>query len=177
VATRKRTAVKTKSAARKPIKKKKTSPAAAGSRKKVSTKRCRGLPKPLPKKTAAKKPAARKTKRQVAGGLPEKQRDAALKILDERQALDIMTADVRGRSAMADYVIVASGRSARQLAALADYMREAFMKIGVRKIRVEGLPQGDWVLIDGGDVLVHLFRPEVRRYYNIEDIWNNPRRG
>ncbi|MDD5586653.1 MAG: ribosome silencing factor [Alphaproteobacteria bacterium] len=168
MATKKKPAAKTKSATRKPLKKKKASPAVP--RKKPALKRAKPVRKPLPKKPVAKK-TARKTPKQAAKGLPEMQRDAALKILDERQASDVMTVDMRGRSAMADYVIAATGRSGRQLAAMADYLREAFVKMGIRKIRIEGAAQGDWVLIDGGDVLVHLFRPEVRRYYNIEDIW------
>lgn len=104
-------------------------------------------------------------------------RDAAMKVLDDRKAEDIVAVDARGRSAMADYVIIATGRSSRQLAATADYLRDAFLKNGCRRVRVEGLPQGDWVLVDAGDVIVHLFRPEVRRYYGIEDVWNKSRGG
>lgn len=99
-----------------------------------------------------------------------------LKILDDRQAKQVVVMDVRRRSVLADYVFVASGQSARQLAAIAEYLVKEFSALGVRHTRVEGLPQGDWVLIDTGDVVVHLFRPEVRRYYNIEDLWNR-RRG
>jgi ribosome-associated protein len=119
------------------------------------------------KKTVRRKPATAKT----PAGMPEKLRDAALKVLDERQAKDILTVDLHGKSALADYIIIASGGSSRQLAAIADYLREAFGKLGVKKFHAEGLTQGDWVLIDAGDVLIHLFRPEVRQYYQIEDIW------
>ena len=105
-------------------------------------------------------------------GVSEQLRAAALKVLDDKKAEDIVSVDLRGRSALADYVIVASGGSARQLGALAEYLREAFFKLGVKKLRIEGLPQGDWVLIDAGDVIVHVFRPEVRRFYQIEDIWS-----
>lgn len=136
--------------------------------------------KAVPKKKAAvgKKAAPKKaiSKKKVAPkkalGLPEQMRDAVLKVLDERQGEDIVAVDLRGRSALADYAIVASGRSGRQLAAIAEYIREAFFKLGVRRIRVEGVGQGDWVLIDGGDVIIHLFRPEVRSYYHIEEIWS-----
>jgi len=185
VATKKKPAAKTKTVAkktaRKPLKKKITraaTPAVKAKKPKPKLKKVKVFKKPLPRKPAPKaKLKAGKKAPKGPKGLPEQQRDAALKILDERQATEIVTMDVRGRSAMADYVIVATGRSARQLAAIADYLRAAFAQIGVRKIRVEGLPQGDWVLIDGGDVLVHLFRPEVRRYYSIEDIGNRRHGG
>ncbi len=131
--------------------------------------------KPAPK-TAAKKPAA-KPKATAPRGVPEFLRDAALEVLDERQAEAIVAVDLRGKSAIADYVLVATGKSGRQLAAIADYLRLAFEKLGVKRVIIEGLPQGDWVLIDAGDVIVHLFRPEVRRYYNIEDIWSHNPRG
>jgi ribosome-associated protein len=166
VATRKPAPARKKTTAAKPAKKK-TIPKKAPPGKPVKVK---AKPKAAKPKVAARKAAAR--------GVPEQLRDAALKILDERQAEAIVTADLRGKSAMADYAIAAAGKSGRQLAAIAHYLREGFEKAGVKRVRVEGLPQGDWVLIDAGDVIVHLFRPEVRRYYNIEDIWNrSPREG
>jgi len=105
-------------------------------------------------------------------GVPEQMRDAALRILDERQAEEIVTVSLAGRSSVADYLIIASGRASRQIAAIAHYLREAFEKLGARQPRIEGLPEGNWVLVDAGDVIVHLFRPEVRHYYNLEDIWS-----
>ena len=124
------------------------------------------------KKVAAKKVVTKKTAAKLPAGIPEQLRDAALKILEERQAEDVVSVDLRGKSAMADYVIVATGRSGRQLAAIADYLRLSCETIAKTHPRIEGLPQGDWVLIDAGDVIVHLFRPEVRSYYRIEDIWS-----
>lgn len=124
------------------------------------------------KKGAAKKGVTKKAAAKLPAGIPEQLRDAALKILEERQAEDVVTVDLRGKSAMADYVIVATGRSGRQLAAIADYLRLSCETIAKTHPRIEGLPQGDWVLIDAGDVIVHLFRPEVRSYYRIEDIWS-----
>lgn len=118
-----------------------------------------------------KKEALPKTKTKKTQGIPEKLRDIALKILDERQGEEILTLDARDRGALADYVMVASGRSGRQLAAIAEHLRQAFLKNGAASVKVEGLPQGDWVLVDAGDVIVHLFRPEVRAYYALEDIW------
>ena len=105
---------------------------------------------------------------------PEKLYKAALKVLDERKAEDILPVDLQGRSALADYIIIASGSSSRQVAALADYLRKAFIENGVKPVRIEGLPQGDWVLIDAGDVLVHLFRPEVRDFYQLEERFEEP---
>ena len=99
-------------------------------------------------------------------------RDDALQVLNDRQGEEIVTIDLTGKSSIADYLIVASGRSARQIAAIAHYLREAFMKRGMKNIRVEGLPEGNWALVDGGDVIVHLFRPEVRSYYDLEAIWD-----
>lgn len=126
--------------------------------------------KEKPSKIVKAKPA-KKIAPSAPKELPEQMLEAALKVLDERKAEEIVSVDLRGRSAVADYAVIASGGSARALAALAEYIREAFHKIGAKTLRVEGLPQGDWVLIDAGDILIHLFRPEVRSFYNLEDIW------
>lgn len=130
----------------------------------------------------AKKKTARKTTDAVAGilgpyGFSEVLRDAAVKVLKDKQAEDIIVADAHGRSALTDYVIIASGRSSRQLAAMASALSETFEQCGVRRVKTEGVSQGDWVLVDAGDVIVHMFRPEVRKYYAIEDIWNKTRGG
>jgi ribosome-associated protein len=79
--------------------------------------------------------------------------------------------DLRGKSPMSDAMIVASGRSNRHVGALADHLLRLFKEMGLGKVKVEGLPHCDWVLLDAGDVIVHLFRPEVRTFYNIEKIW------
>jgi len=96
--------------------------------------------------------------------------DLILSVLDEHKGEDIVTVDLAGKSPMADYMVVASGRSQRQVQALADYVARA-VKATAGAPKIEGLNQGDWVLIDTGDVLVHLFRPEVREFYNIEAMW------
>ena len=126
-------------------------------------------------KAAVAKPVAPKKapRPQKPAGFPEQVRDAALKVLDDRQAEDIITIDLAGRSTIADYLIIASGRAARQLGAIAHYLREAFEKLGLRNIRVEGMSDANWVLVDSGDVIIHLFRPEVRDYYHLEDIWTD----
>jgi ribosome-associated protein len=92
--------------------------------------------------------------------------------LDEDKAQDIVLIDLKGKSSMADAIIVASGRSQRHVGALADHVLRALKDAGVGKAPVEGMPNCDWVLIDAGDVIVHLFRPEVRTFYNIEKIWS-----
>jgi ribosome-associated protein len=96
---------------------------------------------------------------------------ALLAKLDEDKAQDIVLIDLKGKSPMADAMIVASGRSHRHVGALADHLQRLLKEQGQGKAKVEGLPHCDWVLIDAGDVIVHLFRPEVRTFYNIEKIW------
>jgi ribosome-associated protein len=91
--------------------------------------------------------------------------------LDEDKAQDVVFVDLKGKSAMADGLVVASGRSHRHVGAMADHLLRTLKDQGYGKVRVEGMPHCDWVLIDTGDVIVHLFRPEVRAFYNIEKIW------
>jgi ribosome-associated protein len=91
--------------------------------------------------------------------------------LEEDKAEDILEIDLAGKSPMADAMIVASGRSARHVAALADRVFRKLKDAGASNVRIEGLPNADWVLIDAGDVIVHIFRPEVRAFYNLERIW------
>ena len=79
--------------------------------------------------------------------------------------------DLRGKSAISDFMVVSSGRSNRHVGAVADRVLEDLHKAGNRSVRVEGMPLCDWVLIDAGDVIVHLFRPEIRTYYNLEKMW------
>jgi ribosome-associated protein len=92
------------------------------------------------------------------------------KTLDDGLAEDVVVIDLQGKSSIADYMVIASGRSARQVVSLAERLREAIDE-GRKRPAVEGLPQGDWVLVDAGDVIVQLFRPEVRVYYNLEKMW------
>ena len=92
--------------------------------------------------------------------------------LDDDKAQDVVFIDLKGKSAVADGLVVASGRSHRHVGAMADHLLRALKEAGYGRCRVEGLPACDWVLIDTGDVIVHLFRPEVRAFYNIEKIWS-----
>ena len=94
-----------------------------------------------------------------------------LKQLDDDQAQDIVTIPLAGKSSIADHMVIASGRSTRQVASMAQKLAEHLKRAGHGPIRLEGLPAADWVLIDGGDVVVHLFRPEVRSFYNLERMW------
>ena len=91
--------------------------------------------------------------------------------LEDDKAEDILFIDLDGKSSLADFMIIASGRSGRHVAALADHLAQDVKKLTGRPASVEGMPNADWVLIDTGDVIVHLFRPEVREFYNLEEIW------
>ncbi len=94
-----------------------------------------------------------------------------LKSLDDDQALEVVSIPLEGKSSIADYMVVATGRSTRQVAAIATKLAERIKQKFGKSVRVEGLPAADWVLIDADDVIVHLFRPEVRSFYNLERMW------
>jgi ribosome-associated protein len=100
--------------------------------------------------------------------------NAILSSLEDSKAEEIVSIDVEGKTAMCDRIVVASGRSHRHVAALAEHLLTAIKDAGHGVARVEGMPNADWVLIDQGDVIVHLFRPEVRAFYNIEKMWQVP---
>lgn len=97
--------------------------------------------------------------------------ELVLKSLDDDQAQDIVSIPLAGKSSIADHMVIASGRSTRQVAAMAQKLSERVKHGGFGHTRIEGLPAADWVLIDAGDVVVHLFRPEVRSFYNLERMW------
>jgi ribosome-associated protein len=92
--------------------------------------------------------------------------------LDDDKAEDTVTIDLAGKTPIADWMVVSSGRSQRHVGAIADHILEHLKSHGVDGVRVEGMPHCDWVLIDAGDVIVHVFRPEVRGFYNIEKMWS-----
>jgi ribosome-associated protein len=98
--------------------------------------------------------------------------DLILARLEDDQAQDVVMIDLKEKSSVADGMIVASSRSHRQVRAIADHLLRALKEAGFGRARVEGLPHCDWVLIDAGDMIVHLFRPEVRAFYNLEKIWS-----
>ena len=92
--------------------------------------------------------------------------------LDDDKAEDIVTIDLKCRSSLCDAIVIGTGRSTRHVASLAENLARRLKEWGVFGVRVEGLTQGDWVLIDAGDVIVHLFRDEVRSYYDLEGMWS-----
>lgn len=91
--------------------------------------------------------------------------------LDDDQAEDVITIPLAGKSTIADHMVIASGRSTRQVASMANKLAEKIKAEFKRSVRIEGLQTADWVLIDANDVIVHLFRPEVRTFYNLERMW------
>ena len=95
-----------------------------------------------------------------------------LKCLEDGQAEEIVSIPLAGKSAIADHMVIASGRSTRQVAALAQRIDQEVKQQLKRNVRIEGLAAADWVLIDAHDVIVHLFRPEVRQFYGLEKMWN-----
>ena len=130
-------------------------------------------------KTAKPKPVktVRPAKKTVKAAKPvNPSKPSLLKIvldqLDDAKAEQVVTIGLDGKSAIADNMVVASGRSNRHVGAIADQLVEKLKESGRRDIRVEGMPQCDWVLVDAGDVVVHLFRPEVRSFYNLEKLWS-----
>jgi ribosome-associated protein len=91
--------------------------------------------------------------------------------LEDMKAEDTVTIDLAGKTLIADAMVVTSGRSNRHVTSIADSAIEALEKAGVKGIRVEGKRHGDWVLIDAGDIIIHVFRPEVRAFYDLEKMW------
>jgi ribosome-associated protein len=100
--------------------------------------------------------------------------ETVLASLEDSKAENIVPIDIRGKSSLADHMVVASGRSHRHVSAVADNLLKALKEAGLGTARVEGLSGADWVLIDAGDVIVHVFRPEVREFYNLEKMWLTP---
>ena len=99
-------------------------------------------------------------------------RQAVIRELEDVKAEDIAIIGLTGKSDIADYMIIASGRSQRQVAAASERVQKAVKSLSGQAPAIEGLPTADWVLIDSGDVIVHIFRPEVREFYNLEKMWS-----
>jgi len=97
--------------------------------------------------------------------------EIVLESLDDAKAQNTVAIDMAGKSPMSDHMVVTSGRSQRHVGALADQLSKSLKDNGYDKPRIEGLPHCDWVLVDAGDVIIHIFRPEVRDFYNIEKMW------
>jgi len=99
---------------------------------------------------------------------------AVLKSLDDDKAEEVVQIDLRGKSEMGDFMVIASGRSSRQVSSMAEKLTDRLKQTFGILAKVEGRTTGDWVLIDAGDVIVHIFRPEVREFYQLEKMWLNP---
>ncbi|TDI63678.1 MAG: ribosome silencing factor [Alphaproteobacteria bacterium] len=98
--------------------------------------------------------------------------ELVLDSLDEDKAQGVVAIDLAGKTSFADFMVIASGRSHRHVSAISDHLIRRIKESGYGRCRVEGLPHCDWVLIDAGDVIVHIFRPEVREFYNLEKMWS-----
>ncbi|HEY0282386.1 MAG TPA: ribosome silencing factor [Rhizomicrobium sp.] len=130
------------------------------------------------KKPAAKKPAAKKAA-PAKKSAPKKLRAPAtvllsrvLASLSDDKAEQVATIDMEGRSSLCDTIVIASGRSSRHVASIAEHLARRLKEAGYGTCHIDGLTQGDWVLVDAGDVIVHVFRPEVRAYYDLEGMWS-----
>jgi ribosome-associated protein len=133
------------------------------------------LPKVAKAATKTAPKTARKTSTKAAAlkALPDadKTLNLILSRLDDMKAEETVTIDLRGKSAFSDYMIVTSGRANRHVGAIAENVAKSLKENGIKSLHIEGLPNCDWVLIDSGDVIVHVFRPEVREFYNLERLW------
>lgn len=125
-----------------------------------------------PKKATATKAPKKAPPKQKMLSAAEQVRNCISAALDANKAEDITALDVSDKCSFADYMIVATGRGGRHVSALADHVLDALKKDGFRYANAEGQESGDWVLIDAGNVIVHIFKPEVRQLYNIEKMWS-----
>ncbi len=105
---------------------------------------------------------------------PEQVKELAMKALDADKAVEIEMIDLRGLTSIADYMIVASGTSSRHVSAMADKLAERLNILGLKDVRIQGQENSEWVIVDAGDVIIHLFKPEVRTFYNLEKMWSVP---
>lgn len=149
-------------------------PAAKKSVAKPAAKKTASAAKPAVKKPAAAKTAVKKPASKKVSAAAVKLCDRIVKVLDERKAENISVIDLEGKSSIGDFMVVATGTSPRHVSALAGYVVEAMEEAGLTNPGIEGHEQGDWVLVDGLSVIVHLFRPEVREMYNLEKMWAVP---
>ncbi len=119
-------------------------------------------------------PSSRRASKQ---GRPAASLKDVLQVLDDAKAEAVVTIDLKGKSAIGDHMVIASGRSQRHVGAIADQVIRRLKDKGCGRARVEGMPHCDWVLIDTGDIVLHIFRPEVRAFYNLEKMWSAERPG
>ncbi len=124
------------------------------------------------KKRSGPKKAARADSEAASRKASKKLLKTVVGCLEDAKAEEITSIDVAAKTSVADHMVVASGRSQRHVSAITDQLTRALKDAGVKGTHSEGLPHCDWVLIDAGDVVVHLFRPEVRSFYNLEKLWS-----
>ena len=122
--------------------------------------------------TIPRKTKAPKRNKKTSNAHSKKLLDIATASLDNDKALDVVVINLIGKTSIADYMVVASGTSQRHVATMAVHLREKMKTLGNKEIPIEGSNQNDWVLVDGGDVIVHLFRPEIREFYELEKMWS-----
>ncbi len=130
--------------------------------------------------TEASARAPSQTERLTAGAAAQHEASATLlaqvvSILDEAKAEEIVSIDLAGKSTIGDFMVIASGRSDRHVGAIGDQLQRKLKEAGVGRIRAEGMETCDWVLIDDGDIIIHIFRPEVREFYKLEKMWTGER--
>jgi ribosome-associated protein len=163
---------KTPAAAKKPAAATKSKTAAPKKVTSAVTKAAKAAAKPkTAKKTSDKSTAKAAPKKISVPAAVLKLHQLILKSLDDDKAENVVSIELAGKSSIADYLVIASGRSSRQVGAIAEHLVEKISKETGRKVRAEGKAVGDWVLIDTGDIVVHIFRPEVRSFYNLEKMW------
>ncbi|MGD0143808.1 MAG: ribosome silencing factor [Rhizomicrobium sp.] len=144
----------------------------------ILTSKTTGAKKALPARKPQRAPRATKTRRADAPKEPTLL-SRILTSLDDDKAEDIVTIDLEGRSSLADAIVIANGRSQRHVSSIAEHLARRLKEAGYGSRPVDGLQSGDWVLVDAGDIIVHIFRPEVRSYYDLEGMWSvqEPRRA
>ncbi len=135
------------------------------------------VPNAVPAEAKSARPAAAEKTAGAVAGNGAARLTLILAQLDDDKAEDVVTIDLCGKTDIADAMVVASGRSARHVGAMADKIVRKLKENGFGRVRMEGAPACDWVLIDAEDVIVHLFRPEVRQFYNLERIWSETARA
>ena len=148
-------------------------------RTKLTRKTTKPAKKPAAKKPAARKAAPAKTAAPAKKSAPKRPRapqttllTRILTSLDDDKAEEVVTIDMDGHSSLCDTIVIANGRSSRHVASIAEHLARRLKEVGYGTRPVNGLAQGDWVLVDAGDVIVHVFRPEVRAYYDLEGMWS-----
>ncbi len=157
-----------KKAASKPAAKKAAPKKAAAPAKKPAMKVVSRNTAPIKPAKKSAKPAGKEAK---VRDLQEFMRDKVLQALDDGKAEDTMCIDVRGQSPICDFLVITTGRSTRAVNALSEAVEKALIQSGAKNVRNEGKSAGDWSVVDGGDVIVHVFRPEVRAFYRLEEVW------